>query len=39
VPKVLILPVTGIDIQDVVTEDMAMMAITFHEYDTVSNET
>jgi len=39
VPKVLILPVTVIDIQDVNTEDMLMMSIIYYQYDTVSSET
>jgi len=39
VPKVLILLVTGIDIQDVSKEDMVMMSIIYYQYDTVSSET
>jgi len=39
VPKVLILSVTIIDIQDVNTEDMLMISIIYYQYDTVSSET
>jgi hypothetical protein len=37
--KVLILSFTGIDIQNVNTEDIFMMSIIYYQYDTVSSET